>query len=566
MLKKSKYRFLIASMAVVFLVASFAEGQIIQNDVFWKDTDGNPIYAQRGGTLKLGDTWYMYGAIYGSATSYYNQWTGSKATAPGGSAACYSSKDLVHWKFEGAVFKYGGWFAGPNVAYNKNTKKYVLIAQAGNDVVFATADSPTGPFKQDHVETPSPITNSGTGDATTFIDDDGTPYIICSSKSGRSHVYVIPLRASDYLACERPVEIFSGAGREGNCMFKYKGRYYAASSDLHGYNTSHTYYISSDKILGPYGKEKIMTNTDLDYSHVTQCGFFITVNGTVDTTVIYCGDRWSDNAGNGVGYNQWCPLTFDGDNVVFNSLSQWSIDVVTGTWKVGQGNNYILNPAIEADRLTVSSVVGWEGNAPNAKGSHGAGNFCLSLGSSAKATQKIPQSPTIADIPNGTYEMKAWVQTSGGGNCQISISGFGGSDMNKSSAAGSWTEISISNIGISTGKAIVSASNTGSGTCMMDEFSLVRTDKSAAVENPGRMNRGFTFNPATYRIQPNGWSGGAIRLELYTVDGKSVLKQSVTGTDADQYNLPVGRFESGNYLLKMSSDKISSVQKITIGR
>jgi hypothetical protein len=541
---------------------AWAAGEVIQNDVFWKDTDGNPIYAQRGGTLKLGDTWYMYGSIYGSATTYYNQWTGSKATTPSGSAACYSSKDLVHWKFEGAVFRFGGWFCGPNVAYNKNTKKYVLIAQANNDVVFATADSPTGPFTQHHVETPSPITNGGTGDATTFIDDDGTPYIIASSKSGRSHTYVIPLRASDYLACERPVEIFSGAGREGNCMFKYKGRYYAASSDLHGWNTSHTYYISSDKILGPYGREKIMTNTDLDYSHVTQSGFFITVNGTVDTTVIYCGDRWSNNTNNGIGYNQWCPLTINGDNVIFNSLSQWSLDAITGTWKIGHGNNYILNPSFEADRITVGSVIGWEGSDRNVAGSPGAGDFCLSLGSGAKATQRIPENSTIAPMPNGTYTLKAWAR----GNCQISISGFGGSDMNKSSTAGSWTEISIPNINISTGKAVVSASNSGGGTCTMDDFSLSRSDPVPVVKNSGRMNRGFTFNPATYRIQPDGWSGGTIRLELYSVDGKNVLKHWITGFDADSYRLPVGRIESGNYLLKLGAGKNSSVQKITIGR
>ncbi|MEO6096956.1 MAG: family 43 glycosylhydrolase [Fibrobacteria bacterium] len=561
MFKCLKHLFFAAGIAVISLVNSFAGSQIIQNDVFWKDTDGNPIYAQRGGTLKLGDTWYMYGAIYGSATSYYNQWTGSKATSPGGSTACYTSKDLVNWKFEGSVFKYSGWFAGPNVAYNKNTKKYVLIAQAGNDVVFATADKPTGPFVQDHVETPSPMVNGGTGDATTFIDDDGTPYISCSNKSGRSHVYVIPIRASDYLACEKTIEIYSGGGREGNCMFNYKGRYFSASSDLHGWNTSHTYYISADKVLGPYGTEKIMTNTELDYSHVTQAGFFITVNGTVDTTVIYCGDRWSDNAGNGVGYNQWCPLTIEGNTVIFNSLSQWSIDAITGTWKVGPGNNYILNPSFEADRIGVGSVVGWEGKDPNTSGSHGAGKYCLSLGSSAKATQNIPQTPTIAAIPGGTYEMKAWAR----GSCQISISGFGGADMSKSSSGSDWTLISIQNIKISSGKATVSASGSG-GSCTMDEFSLINMDAVGVAENPGRKNQWFTFNPATYRIQPNGWSGETIRLEMYTVGGKKVLKQSVTGSDADRFTLPVGRFESGNYLLKVSTDKNSSVQKITIGR
>jgi hypothetical protein len=558
MFRNLRQLFFPAGIAAITLVNSFAGSQMIQNDVFWKDTDGNPIYAQRGGTLKVGDTWYWYGALYGSMTSYYNQWTGGKAVSPGGSTGCYSSKDLVNWKFEGSVFKYGGWFCGPNVAYNKNTKKYVLMAQAGGDVVFATADKPTGPFVQDHVETPNPMVNGGTGDATTFVDEDGTPYISCSSKSGRSHVYVIPIRASDYLACEKTVEIFSGAGREGNCMFNYKGRYYAASSDLHGWNTSHTYYISADKILGPYGKEKIMTNTDLDYSHVTQSGFFITVNGTVDTTVIYCGDRWAYNAGNGVGYYEWCPLTFDGDNIIFNSFSQWSIDAITGTWKIGPGNNYITNPSFEADRTSVGHVVGWDGTAPNSASPHGAGNFCLNVGS-GKATQSIPQNATSPSIPGGTYELKAWAR----GSCQISISGFGGSDMSKSSTATSWTEIIIPGIKISTGKAIVTAS--GSGGCTMDDFSLISSD-AVGVENSGRMNRGITFNPATYRIQPNGWNGQAIRLELYTVDGKTVLKQWVPGFDADQYRLPVGRFESGNYLLKMSTDKNSSVQKITIGR
>ena len=42
--------------------------------------------------------------------------------------------------------------------------------------------------------------NSGTGDQTVFIDDDGTPYVIASSVSGRSHLYVLPLRASDSIS------------------------------------------------------------------------------------------------------------------------------------------------------------------------------------------------------------------------------------------------------------------------------------------------------------------------------------------------------------------------------
>lgn len=309
-----------------------------------------------------------------------------------------------------------------------------------------------------------------------------------------------------------------------------------------------------------------MGNTDLDYAHVTQSGFFITVNGTVDTTVIYAGDRWSNNAGNGVGYNQWCPLTVKGEDVVFNSLSQWSLDAVTGTWKMGHGNNHILNPAFEADRISVGSVVGWEGNARNAKGSSGAGNFCLSLGSGAKASQRIPENASIADLPKGTYEMKASVQSSGGA-CQISISGFGGSDLNKSSNAGSWAEISIPNINISTGKATVSASNTGSGTCLVDNFSLVRTDPVTLLTNSRQKNGGFTFNSATRSIDTYGLGGETIRLEMYSINGKKVLKQLlVPGTDAEQFRLPVPGLDNGAYFLKMISGGKTSTRKITLSR
>ena len=576
-------KMILTSLMTFFLLIQYAAGEMkmIQNDVFWKDTDGNPIYAQRGGTLKIGDTWYMYGSIYGSATSYYNTWTGSNARSPGGCTACYSSKDLVNWKFEGSVFSYGGWFCGPNVAYNKNTKKYVLIAQAGNSVVFATSDKPTGPFKQDHVETPSPLVNNGTGDATTFVDEDGTPYIIASSKSGRSHVYVIPIRASDYLACEKTVEIFNGAGREGNCMFNYKGRYYAASSDLHGWNTSHTYYISSDNIVGKYNQEAIMINTHLDYSHVTQAGFFITVNGTEDTTVIYCGDRWSDNTNNGIGYNQWCPVTIEGTTCTFHSLSQWSIDAVKGTWAIGPKNNYILNPSFEADRTTnrtdsnpdkrVLELVGWEGDDLNATGSPGAGSFCLTLGSGQKTTQKIPQSSSIAAIPNGTYEMKAWIK----GNGQISISDFGGSEMMKSTNASNWTEVSIPGIKISTGKATVSASNAGGSTCLFDDFSLICSDCVATpvVEKSGaeqaRGKQSIRYNPSahTVTISPVSHPYTTMTCELFSINGSKLFGRNVTGSSGVvSMPLPERNMPNGYYLLKMTLDGFSEVHKIGIFR
>src|SRR6516225_728724 len=84
------------------------------------------------------------------------------------------------------------------------------------------------------------------------------------------------------------------AGREGNCMYKYGGRYYLNSSDLHGWNASHTYYISATSIFGPYSAESVIPGTDADFSHVTQSGLFVAVHGASGGFVVFGGDRWSD--------------------------------------------------------------------------------------------------------------------------------------------------------------------------------------------------------------------------------------------------------------------------------
>ena len=85
--------------------------------------------------------------------------------------------------------------------------------------------------------------------------------------------------------------------------------------------------------------------------------------------MIFCGDRWADFAGNGLGYNQWCPLSFEGDTPYFNSLSSWNLDEETGTWNVAEDNNYAMNGSFDADRVSSFSLAGWsntveKGNSP----------------------------------------------------------------------------------------------------------------------------------------------------------------------------------------------------------
>ena len=249
----------------------------ITNDTFFKDTDGNYIYSQGGCIQKFGDKYYWYGVKYKEADIYAkNPENGKAGNAAYETFTCYSSDDLVNWKFEGYPLtgEPNGWVGRMGVVYNENTKKYVLISQYAPGMVYAVSDKPEGPFKIDHIQKTLPIQNDVTGDQTLFQDDNGKAYIICSSANGRAYQYVIPLRESDFLDIDEEnikmlfydedgsyidengeVDKKDKTGIEGNCMFKYNGNYYYTGSDLYGWNSSRVYVMQSDSILGDYNKD-----------------------------------------------------------------------------------------------------------------------------------------------------------------------------------------------------------------------------------------------------------------------------------------------------------------------
>jgi hypothetical protein len=457
-------------------------GVTIHNDVFWKDTSGTPIYSQGGGVLKVGDAYYWYGVKYNGAVTYASKPTALNSDTGFVAVTIYSSKDLATWKFEGnaltpASLTAAGadpstWIGRVGAAYNAKTKKYVLNGQYGGSPdtaqFFATSDTPGGPFTWERTQaTITNVVNNNCGDQSIFNDDDGQAYLICSSLSGRSNLYVAPLRAGDFLNVEPATRVFGGAGREGNAMFKYGGRYYLCSSDLHGWNASHSYYISATNILGPYSTEGIIGNTDADFSHVTQTGLFVTVAGTAQTTVIFGGDRWSDFAGNGLGYNQWTPLTFTGSTPQMQSLSEWVIDAATGTWSVGSGNNFALNPSFEADRVEVTQPAGWTTTSgKNVTGGH-SGRWSWQLSGTASLDH------ALSNLPKGEYTLSVWVKANSAG-AQLYAKGCGGTTKSADiPAASAWTNVSITGITASTGACNIGVTTAGQNVTA-DDFNLTK--------------------------------------------------------------------------------------------
>lgn len=349
------------------------DGKKITNDVFWNTAEGMPLYSQGGGIFRYPDPdtgrlrYYWYGVRYAEAVRYREDPSVTYPACTFEAVTCYSSDDLINWYYEGDVLTreevdcYGraGWVGRMGVAYLEAWNQYVLVVQHDNGVLFALSHTPNGRFTWHRRITMEKIIGTpNTGDQTVFVDEDTRkPYLIYSYGRGRNRIYVseIGIRDGqvDLLDC---TQVFKGAGREGNCLFKYEGRYYMCASNLYGWDSSFAYYMVANDIRGPYepvNDMKIMPGCAEDYAHVTQTGFFYTVRGSRKETVVYCGDRWAEFAGNGWGYNHWCPVSFDGEEPYFNSLQSWYLDVETGEWCAAEDNNYVKNSSFEADRRPI---------------------------------------------------------------------------------------------------------------------------------------------------------------------------------------------------------------------
>jgi hypothetical protein len=384
--KKSNHSTIVMMLLLAFTIggskfySAKAQARNIKNDVFWNTKNGLPIRSQGGGIFKFADPitgenkYYWYGVYYKEADTYRNDPSVTLKDNTFESVTCYSSTDLVNWTFEADVLTKEElkkqndyrktWVGRLGVAYIPELQKYAMFVQHGSGVLITLSDSPTGQFSwHQQISMKDMIGTTNTGDQTVFTDEDtGKSYLIYSYGQGRNKIYVSEIGIKngkvDLLDC---TEVFRGESREGNCMFKYKNKYYLAASNIYGWDSSLAYYLVADNIKGPYTTANkdmfVMNGSSDDYAHVTQTGFFVSVKGSKQETIVYCGDRWANFAGNGLGYNQWFPLSFEGHIPYFNSLGSWNLDAKTGEWNVAADNNYVKNGSFEADRRRVPNPI-----------------------------------------------------------------------------------------------------------------------------------------------------------------------------------------------------------------
>ena len=248
---KSIYLLLFLS---VLLTGTTCLGQnkntVIVNGIPWFDDRGNIVNAHGACIVEDNGRYYLFG-----------EWKSDKSNAfPGFS--CYSSDDLVNWKFENVVLQVQpNGILGPNrvgervkVMKCPKTGEYVMFMHADNMeykdpyIGYATCKTINGNY-QLH----GPLLYQGKPikrwDMGTFQDTDGKGYLLI-------HHGPIYRLSDDYHSVEAEVAYVKNSG-ESPAMFKKNGLYYMLYSNLTSWEKNDNFYFTAPRIEGPWTQQGI---------------------------------------------------------------------------------------------------------------------------------------------------------------------------------------------------------------------------------------------------------------------------------------------------------------------
>lgn len=338
--KKLFVYILLVCLVTIFISACTRTSQrgIVPGTV-WYDVEGNPINAHGGGIMYHDEVYYWYGEYKGDST-YLLDWvkTWECWRADAGGVSCYSSKDLVNWKFEGVVLPTvpqdeqsdlhpSQVIERPKVIYNDKTKKFVMWihvespdyekAHAG----VAVSDSPTGLFTYLGSFKPN---GEDSRDQTIFKDDDGRAYQIYSSEWNNT-LYIGLLNDEYTQHTGIYTRNFINQSREAPAVFKHQGKYYLISSGCTGWDPNVAECAVADSMLGEW---KVIGNPCIgegaDSTYYAQSTFVLPVVGR-EGKFVAMFDRWNKTDLIDSRY-VWLPLTFQNGEPVIEWKKEWIFD------------------------------------------------------------------------------------------------------------------------------------------------------------------------------------------------------------------------------------------------
>ena len=300
--------------------------------VEWLDTNNEKINAHGGGILYHEGIYYWYGECKSDST-YWNPnvpgWECYRTEA--GGVNCYSSKDLLNWKYEGLVLQPeisdtqsdlhpSKVLERPKVIYNDKTKKFVMWLHVDSDdynkaaAGVAVSDSPTGVFTYLGSMHPN---GQISRDMTLFKDDDGKAYHIYSSEENLT--LQIAELTDDYQGHSgKYVRLFPGGHNEAPAIFKKDGTYWMITSGCTGWAPNAARLFSAPSIWGPWTQHPNPCRGEgSDRTFGGQSTYVLQLPGN---RYLFMADIWRPKS---LMYSEylWIPVRFDEEGMPYLTLS-----------------------------------------------------------------------------------------------------------------------------------------------------------------------------------------------------------------------------------------------------
>jgi hypothetical protein len=309
---------LVASIPSVAATASITPGDR------WLDDRGQHIQAHGGGITHWKGLYYWFGEDRTQTNDSEKRYV-----------ACYSSRDLVHWKFRRQVVALSdpehlgtSWvLERPKVFANPRTHKFVLYAHLDDAryklarVMVAVSDRIDGEYR--YVKSFRPL-DQESRDIGQFVDDDGSAYLIFESRPTKG--FFIAKLTDDYMSVENTA--FINAPLEGGAIVHYGNLYYVIGSHMTGWRPNPDVFATAPALAGPWTEFKDIAPPEAN-TYDAQSTMLLKVAGSKKSTVIFMGDIWKPKELWDSRY-LWMPLDMQNGSMHLPAPQPWQLNVKTG--------------------------------------------------------------------------------------------------------------------------------------------------------------------------------------------------------------------------------------------
>lgn len=365
---------LVAFIGAIASACSPYTDQPIRSGEIWPDDRGEHINAHGGGILVHDGTFYWFGEHKGERSS--SAFVG---------VTCYSSKDLVNWKYEGVALSVsddpasditrGCTLERPKVIYNKKTGKFVMWfhlelrgrGYSAARAAVAVSDNVTGPYTYvgsgrvnpgipaenvteadlAYIDALQEIPRSWTPewleaiskglyykrdfpggqmsrDMTLFVDDDGKAYHIYAAEENLT--LNIAELSDDYQSHSgRYVRVAPAGHNEAPAIFKRGDTYWMITSGCTGWDPNAARMFSAPSVFGPWTQHPNPCRGEKsEITYGGQSTYILPVPGKKDL-YIFMADIWRPRNPIDARYI-WLPIQFEQDGTPYLEwLDEWNI-------------------------------------------------------------------------------------------------------------------------------------------------------------------------------------------------------------------------------------------------